>query len=182
VLAKRAFSIPLKDTMTDSMLLTQAAYDRLRDELEQLLLVARKDIAKRIQEAREEGDLKENGGYHAAKEEQGKIESRINRLEEILANAEIGVANSADGIVKQGLMVSCKLNGRDTEFFLGSHEIFEGTKFEEQIDEGELDVFSPDSPIGQEIMGKKVGESVSYKAPNGKEITVEIIGLKEFEF
>ena len=67
--------------MTDNILLTQAAYDRLRDELEQLILVERGEIAKKIQEAREEGDLKENGGYHAAKEEQGKLEARINRLE-----------------------------------------------------------------------------------------------------
>ena len=73
----------------DASWLTQEAYDRLADELEYLLTIARGDIAKRIQEAREEGDLKENGGYHAAKEEQGKIESRINRLEEILATAQV---------------------------------------------------------------------------------------------
>ena len=77
--------------------LTQEAYDRLASELEYLLTVARQDIAKKIQEAREEGDLKENGGYHAAKEEQGKIESRINRLEEILATAQVGEAPKAAG-------------------------------------------------------------------------------------
>lgn len=168
--------------MTDSMLLTQAAYDRLKDELEQLITVGRVEIAKRIQDAREEGDLKENGGYHAAKEEQGKIEARINRLEEMLATATIGAADASDGIVKQGLMVHCRLNGRDTEFFLGSHEIFEGTKHEEAIEDGDLDVYSPDSPIGKQVMGKRVGESVSYTAPNGKAITVEITGLREFEF
>lgn len=168
--------------MSDSILLTQAAYDRLRDELEKLLTVDRHEIAKRIQEAREEGDLKENGGYHAAKEEQGKIEARINRIEEMLATAEIGSADASDGIVKQGLMVTCKLNGRDNEFFLGSHEIFEGTKYEEQIEDGDFDVYSPDSPIGKVIMGKKVGETVSYSAPNGKEITVEVVSISNFEF
>lgn len=168
--------------MTDSLLLTQAAYDRLRDELEQLLTVARHDIARRIQDAREEGDLKENGGYHAAKEEQGRIEARINRLEEILATAEIGSADDSDGIVKQGLMVHCTLNGRDTEFFLGSHEIFEGTKHAQAIEEGDLDVYSTDSPIGKVVTGKKVGDKVSYTAPNGKEIAVEIIAVSEFEF
>lgn len=168
--------------MSDSLLLTQAAYDRLRDELERLLTVDRTEIAKRIQEAREEGDLKENGGYHAAKEEQGKIEARINRLEEMLANAEIGQADASDGIVKQGLMVSCKLNGKDKEFFLGSHEIFEGTEHEQRIEDGDLDVYSPDSPIGREIMGKKVGDKASYLAPNGKEITVEVLGLSNFCF
>ena len=80
--------------MTDNILLTQAAYDRLRDELEQLILVERGEIAKKIQEACEEGDLKENGGYHAAKEEQGKLEARINRLEVMLSSAEIGSADS----------------------------------------------------------------------------------------
>lgn len=168
--------------MTDSILLTQAAYDRLKDELEQLLTVARHEIAKRIQDAREEGDLKENGGYHAAKEEQGRIEARINRLEEMLATAEIGSADVSDGVVKQGLMVSCSLNGRETNFFLGSHEIFEGTRHEIAIDEGDLNVFSPDSPIGNAVMGHKVGDKVGYKTPAGKEIEVVILGISEFEF
>ncbi|MEY3967065.1 MAG: transcription elongation factor GreA [Actinomycetota bacterium] len=168
--------------MTESLLLTQAAFDRLKDELERLITVERHEIAKRIQDAREEGDLKENGGYHAAKEEQGKIEARINRLEEMLATAEIGSADASDGIVKQGLMVSCKLNGRPAEFFLGSHEIFEGTKFEEQIEDGDLDVYSPDSPIGKVVMGAKVGDVVSFNAPNGKEISVEILAVSNFEF
>jgi transcription elongation factor GreA len=168
--------------MTDSILLTQEAYDRLKSELEQLILVERHEIAKRIQEAREEGDLKENGGYHAAKEEQGKIEARINRLEEMLANATIGEADASDGVVKQGLMVNCKLNGKDNEFFLGSHEIFEGTKYETAMEDGDFSVYSPDSPIGQAILGKKIGDSVSYFAPNGKEISVEITGLKNFVF
>jgi transcription elongation factor GreA len=168
--------------MTDSLLLTQAAYDRLKNELTQLITQGRHDIAKRIQDAREEGDLKENGGYHAAKEEQGKIEARINRLEEILATAEVGIADASDGIVKQGLWIKCKLNGRDTEFFLGSHEIFEGTEFETKIEEGDMDVYSSDSPIGQQVMGKKVGDKVTYSAPNGKEIEVEIVAVENFEF
>lgn len=168
--------------MANSILLTQAAYDRLKSELERLLTEDRAQIARRIQEAREEGDLKENGGYHAAKEEQGKIEARINRLEEMLATAEIGSADASDGIVKQGLLVNCKLNGSDKSFFLGNHEIFEGTRHEVAMHEGELEVYSPDSPIGKEIMGRRVGETVSYLAPNGRAITVEIIGLGEFEF
>jgi transcription elongation factor GreA len=166
--------------LTNPMLLTQRAYDRLRDELEQLLTVARPAIARKIQEAREEGDLKENGGYHAAKEEQGKIESRINRLEEMLANAEIGTASASDGIVKQGLMVSCLINGNEIEFFLGSHEIFEGTPIEGQIDSGEFNVYSPDSPIGKQIQGQAVGSEVSYVAPNGKAVSVKILSLADY--
>jgi transcription elongation factor GreA len=168
--------------MSDSILLTQDAYDRLKSELEQLILVERHEIAKRIQEAREEGDLKENGGYHAAKEEQGKLEARINRLEEMLANATVGEADASDGIVKQGLLVVCDINGRPNEFFLGSHEIFEGTKYEQEIEDGDFSVYSPDSPIGQAIEGKKVGDKVSYSAPNGKEISVEIKQVKNFKF
>lgn len=168
--------------MSDSILLTQDAYDRLKSELEQLILVERHEIAKRIQEAREEGDLKENGGYHAAKEEQGKLEARINRLEEMLANATVGEADASDGTVKQGLVVVCDINGKPNEFFLGSHEIFEGTKYEQEIEDGDFSVYSPDSPIGQAIEGKKVGEKVSYSAPNGKEISVEIKQVKNFRF
>ena len=168
--------------MSDSILLTQDAYDRLKSELEQLILVERHEIAKRIQEAREEGDLKENGGYHAAKEEQGKLEARINRLEEMLANATVGQADASDGVVKQGLLVVCEINGKPNEFFLGSHEIFEGTKYEQEIEDGDFSVYSPDSPIGQAIEGKQVGEKVSYSAPNGKEISVEIKQVKNFKF
>jgi transcription elongation factor GreA len=168
--------------MSDSILLTQAAFDRLKGELENLILVGRVEIAKRIQEAREEGDLKENGGYHAAKEEQGKIEARINRLEEMLANAEIGSSDASDGVIKQGLMVSCTINGSESEFFLGSHEIFEGTEFEEKIEDGDLEVYSPDSPIGKAIMGKQVGDEASYFTPIGKEIKVKLLGVQNFEF
>ena len=168
--------------MADNLLLTQEAYDRLKDELERLITVDRIEIAKKIQEAREEGDLKENGGYHAAKEEQGKIESRINRLEEMLSTAEVGDASAADGIVKQGLMVQCTINGRPQEFYLGSHEVFAGSEYEVQIEEGDLDVYSLESPIGQQVLGRKVGDKVSYVAPNGREIQVDITGVSEFEF
>ncbi len=168
--------------MSENLLLTPEAYERLKQELADLIIIGRPDIAKRIQEAREEGDLKENGGYHAAKEEQGKIESRINRLGNILALADIGEADATDGIVKQGLLVTCNLNGKETEFYLGSQELFEGTKHQGKIDDGDFNVYSPDSPIGRVISGKKVGVTVGYKTPNGKEISVEIIKLENFEF
>jgi len=84
--------------------LSQEAYDRLKDELADLITNKRSEIAKKIQEAREEGDLSENGGYQAAKEEQGRIEARINRLEEMLANSEVGEAPESHGIVEQGVV------------------------------------------------------------------------------
>jgi len=108
--------------------LSQEAYDRLKDELADLITNKRSEIAKKIQEAREEGDLSENGGYQAAKEEQGRIEARINRLEEMLANAEVGEAPESHGIVEQGVVVSCELNGNPTKFLLGSQEIFGGNR------------------------------------------------------
>ena len=151
----------------DPTWLTQEAYDRLADELEYLLTIARGDIAKRIQEAREEGDLKENGGYHAAKEEQGKIESRINRLEEILSTAQVGEAPKAHGIVQQGLVISVELNGSEKKFLLGSAE----------INDEDIEVYSPDSPIGSAIMGKKIGEQLDVYLPNGKAIQVKILDV-----
>jgi transcription elongation factor GreA len=151
----------------DAAWLTQEAYERLANELEQLLTVARSDIAKRIQEAREEGDLKENGGYHAAKEEQGKIESRINRLEEILATAQVGEAPKAHGVVQQGLVISVELNGSEKKFLLGSAE----------ISDEDIEVYSPDSPIGSAIMGKKIGEQLDVHLPNGKTIQVKILDV-----
>ena len=152
--------------------LTQEAYDRLSKELEYLLTVARQDIAKRIQEAREEGDLKENGGYHAAKEEQGKIEARINRLENILATSVVGEARESHGIVEQGTIVKLTMNGSEMEFLLGSAEIAEGS---------DIDVYSPDSPIGQVIMGAKVGDELTFVAPNGQERSIEILEVRNFE-
>lgn len=151
----------------DASWLTQEAFDRLADELANLLTIARSDIAKRIQEAREEGDLKENGGYHAAKEEQGKIEARINRLEEILASAQVGEAPKAQGVVQQGLVISVELNGSEKKFLLGSAE----------ISGDEIEVYSPDSPIGSAILGKKVGEQLDVHLPNGKTIQVKILNV-----
>jgi transcription elongation factor GreA len=151
--------------------LTQEAYDRLASELEYLLTVARQDIAKKIQEAREEGDLKENGGYHAAKEEQGKIEVRINRLENILATAVVGEARESHGIVEQGTVITMTMNGSEMQFLLGSPEIAEGS---------DIEVYSPDSPIGSAIMGKKIGEKVTVNLPNGREREIEILDVKNF--
>ena len=151
--------------------LTQAAYDRLAAELEQLVTVARHEISKRIQDAREEGDLKENGGYHAAKEEQGKIEARIARIEEILGSSVVGEAPATNGVVEQGTVVTVELNGSENQFLLGSAEIAEGT---------DLTVYSPDSPIGKTIIGHSVGEELSYLAPNGRQISVKILAVEHF--
>ena len=153
--------------MHEASWLTQEAYDRLAEELDTLINVGRADIAKRIQEAREEGDLKENGGYHAAKEEQGKIEARINRIEQILSTAQVGDAPKAHGVVEQGLVITVDLNGSKKKFLLGSAEITDDS----------VEVYSPDSPIGSAILGKKVGDDLEVFLPNGKAIKVKILAV-----
>lgn len=157
--------------MSETTWLTQEAYDRLHSELTQLVEVAREEIAKKISAAREEGDLKENGGYHAAREEQGKIEARIARLKDILAGAVVGEEVESDGTVKAGTVVTLTMNGKQQTFLLGSQEIAEGT---------DLDVFSPDSPLGKAINGLKIGEETNYAAPNGKVFEIKIVDVATF--
>jgi len=152
--------------------LTQEAFDRLKAELDQLLNVERQAIAKKIQEAREEGDLKENGGYHAAKDQQGTIEARIARLNQILANSVVGEAPTSSDTVAQGMVIAIELGEKKMEFLLGSAEMAENT---------DLTVYSPDSPMGSAIMGAKIGDTVSYTAPTGKLLTVKIVAVSHFE-
>ena len=156
---------------TSKTWLTQEAYDRLKDELTHISTKGREEIVARIAAAREEGDLKENGGYHAAREEQGKLEARIRQLTAMLENAEVGTAPASDlEIVSLGSMVTVEMGGEKIEFLLGSREIASG----------DLDVYSEQSPLGAAVMGAKIGESRSYTAPNGKAITVKIIATDLF--
>ena len=151
--------------------LTQEAFDRRKAELDQLSGEGRLEIAKKIETAREEGDLKENGGYHAAKEEQGKIEARIRVLTELLRNASVGEAPESHGVVEPGTVITANILGDKSVFLLGSREI---------VGDAELDVYSEGSPLGIAIMGKKVGDTTSYTAPSGKAITVEIIAVETY--
>jgi len=151
--------------------LTQEAFDRRTAELEQLTGEGRLEIAKKIEAAREEGDLKENGGYHAAKEEQGKMEARIRVLTELLRNATVGDTPESHGVVEPGTVITAKILGDPSTFLLGSREI---------VGDSDLDVYSEGSPLGTAIIGMKVGESTSYTAPNGKQITVEIVSVETY--
>jgi transcription elongation factor GreA len=152
--------------------LTQEAYDRLKTELEYLSGEGRTTIAKKIEEARQEGDLRENGGYHAAKEEQGKQEARIRQLRALLETARVGEAPvHCDGTVAPGMIVIVELAGEEETFLLGSREVAGDT---------DLDVYSEKSPLGAAIVGHKVGDAVSYTAPNGREIPVKITGTRPF--
>ena len=151
--------------------LTQEAFDRRTAELEQLTGEGRLEIAKKIEAAREEGDLKENGGYHAAKEEQGKMEARIRVLTELLRTANVGETPESHGIVEPGTVITAKILGDPSTFLLGSREI---------VGDSDLDVYSEGSPLGTAIIGLKVGDSTSYTAPNGKEISVEIVSVETY--
>ncbi|PRY01883.1 transcription elongation factor GreA [Allonocardiopsis opalescens] len=148
--------------------LTQEAYDRLKAELDHLSGPGRIEISAKIEAARDEGDLRENGGYHAAKEEQGKIEARIIQLQEILAHARVGSAPQTEGVASPGMTVTVRFDGDDEEvtFLLASREESSGAP---------IDVYSPRSPLGSAINGKKVGEKASYTLPNGRTLSVEVL-------
>ncbi|HET7668176.1 MAG TPA: transcription elongation factor GreA [Mycobacterium sp.] len=152
--------------------LTQEAYDRLKAEFEHLTGPARVEIARKIEAAREEGDLRENGGYHAAKEEQGKMEARIRQLRQLLDSAKVGEAPADDGIVEPGMVVTVRYDGDDDTltFLLGSRE--DGGK--------PIDVYSPNSPLGSALLGKKVGDTASYELPNGNKASVTVVDAKPY--
>ena len=153
--------------------LTQEAYDRLKAELEHLQGPGRTEIAKKIEAAREEGDLRENGGYHAAKEEQGKQEARVLQLRHLLENAQVGTAPSVAGVAAPGMVVKVAFGGDETdtvEFLLGSRE-----------DAGAAtEVYSPQSPLGSAINGRKVGESSEYELPNGTRMAVKLLSAEPY--
>jgi transcription elongation factor GreA len=152
--------------------LSQDAYDRLKAELNQLI-ARRPAIAAEINARREEGDLRENGGYHAAREEQGKQEARIRYLEELLRTARVGGAPSADEVAP-GTVVTIHFDDDtdDTEtFLLGSREIAATT---------DLTVYSPESALGQAILGARSGQTITYTAPSGADIKVTVVSFEPF--
>lgn len=155
--------------------LTQEAYDRLKKELDHLSGPYRQEIVDRIEQARSEGDLKENGGYHAAREEQGKNEGRINQLTQLLENAQVGEAPADDGVIEAGMVVTADIAGDEMTFLMGSREVAE-----DLTGGADIEVFSERSPMGAAISGHKVGDELTYKAPNGKDIKVKILDAKPF--
>jgi transcription elongation factor GreA len=146
--------------------LSQAAFDRLTAELIEMQGPIRAEIVQKIAAAREEGDLKENGGYHAAKDEQGKLEARIRQLRHMLEHAQVGQAPAGDPeIVGLGWVVSVDIGGEVLTFLLGSRE---GA-------DKEYTSYSEKSPLGSAVYGARIGTTVSYFAPSGKQIDVAIL-------
>ena len=157
--------------------LTQDAFDRLTEELAYLKTEGRRVVTAKIAQAREEGDLSENGGYHAAREEQGHQEARIRQLTAMLENAQVGEAPAGSDEVSPGVQVTIYYDDDpdDTDtFLLGSRELM---NLDDSVD---TEVFSPQSPLGAAILDLKVGETVTYKAPNRALIEVTIVEVKSF--
>lgn len=168
----------MAETDSKTIWLTQEAYDKLNEELDYLTGEGRAEISARIAAAREEGDLKENGGYHAAREEQGRQEARILQLQNVLRHAEVGEAPASTDVAVPGTKITIAFDGDpdDTDtFLLGSREVL-------GLDEAAdlVNVYSPQSPLGAAIMNKKVGDTVTYQTPNGKSVSVEIVEVAPF--
>ena len=154
---------------TEPARLTPETYARLQAELEDLTTRGRVEIAQAIEAARALGDLSENGDYHAAKDTQGKMESRVRQLQALLKNVEVvdtATAGGPDGTVGHGIVVTLRYLGDDDtqDYFVGS--------IEER--RGDMPVVSPSAPLGQALIGKAAGDTVEYDAPGGK-LTVEIV-------
>ncbi|GGY91250.1 transcription elongation factor GreA [Streptomyces poonensis] len=154
--------------------LTQEAYNKLKDELEYLTGPARTEISAKIAAAREEGDLRENGGYHAAKEEQGKQELRVRQLTQLLETAKVGEAPAADGAVAPGMVVTIAFDGDEDDtltFLLASREYASS----------DVETYSPQSPLGKGVIGKKVGEDARYELPNGRTASVKVLKAEPYQ-
>lgn len=152
----------------DTYQLSRTAYERLKDEYDDLTTRGRIEIAHLIEKARELGDLSENGDYHAAKEHQGLMEGRIRQLERMLENAEIVEADRG-GQVAAGSVVEIRYEGDDdTErYLIGS--------IEERHDD--LEVLTPGSPLGQALLGATQGETVAFESPTGATLAVEVVSV-----
>ena len=152
--------------------ITQATHDRIAAEFFDLTTRGRHEVADKIERAREMGDLKENGDYHAAKDEQGHMEGRIRQLEDILEDHEI-LPPGVEGVVSSGSIVTFLYEGddeSDAETYLIGH-------VEEKPDTKDVSVMSPSSPLGSALLGAKEGDMVSYEAPNGT-LKVKVLSTK----
>ena len=167
----------MSETATHTIWLTQEAYDKLQGELDHLSTEGRAEVSQKIARAREEGDLRENGGYHAAREEQGVQEARIRQLADMLRRAQVGEAAGKTDEVAPGTQVTIAFDGDESDtdtFVLGSRELL---GLDDSVD---TNVYSPQSPLGSAILGKKKGESASYEAPNGRSINVTVVKVEPF--
>ena len=157
--------------MSEKTWLTQSQFDHLSAELTERIKVRRPEIAQLIDAARREGDLSENGGYQAAREEQSMNETRIIQLEGILRGAEVGEVPADDGVVEPGMVVVAEIDGEREEFLLGARDAGDDLGFR---------VYSASAPLGKAIVGAKEGDTVSYKTPSGGAMEVKIISTTPY--
>lgn len=146
--------------------LSQEAYDRLVDELNSLRTDGRTQIAAVIEEARAHGDLRENAEYHAAKDEQGKMEARIRQLEVLLRDAKVGEPEGTD-VVRPGLVVTLDVEGDEETYLVGSRE----------DEHDELEILSASSPMGQAVLDTRVGDEVTFTTPTGVTLKVRVLAI-----
>src|SRR5436309_10948419 len=155
--------------MSDVQRLSPETHKRLQEEFDDLTTRGRVEVAQRIEAARALGDLSENGDYHAAKDDQGKMEARIRQIDALLRNVSIvEAAPTQGGVIATGSVVSLRYEGDDDveKYLIGS--------IEERRDD--VSVVSPGSPLGKALLGHRAGESVSYEAPSGS-LKVEIVAV-----
>ena len=155
--------------------LTQESYDRLNAELT-ALKENRPVLAAEINERREEGDLKENGGYHAAREQQGQEEARITYLEELLDSATIGEAPQESGVALVGSVIHVYYDGDEDDketFLIGTRGL--------ESSNPDLETYSTDAPLGAAIVGAKVGETREYQTPTGDTVSVTIVAAEPYD-
>lgn len=150
--------------------LSPESYERLKAELEEMTTVRRVEIVKKIEAAREEGDLRENGGYHAAREEQAKLEGRIKELRSLLENATVSAPPEATEVCA-GTIVTAKIAGEEERFLIGSREA---------ADHLDIEVYPETAPLGKAILGLKEGETTKFATPTGRKIPVEIVKIEPF--
>ena len=156
--------------MEKKNLMTYAGLKKLEDELHDLKVVRRKEVAEKIKEAREQGDLSENAEYDAAKDEQRDIEARIEELEAILKNAEVVVEDEA---YTEKINVGCKVLVLDEEFDEEVEFKIVGSTEANSL-QGKI---SNESPLGKALIGSKVGDSISVEAPVGM-MTYKILKIE----
>jgi transcription elongation factor GreA len=147
--------------------LSQEAYDRLTAELEDLKTNGRPQISAEIEVARAHGDLRENAEYHAAKDEQGRMEARIRQIESLLQDAVIGERTTADEVAP-GVVVTLDVAGDEETYLVGSRE----------DRHPEFDVLSSDSPMGLALLGAREGDTRGFETPAGAALDVRVISLR----
>lgn len=145
--------------MTDYPVLTKEGKKKLEDELKYLKEIKRPDIKRRIEQAKEHGDLNENAEYQEAREEQSFVEGRILEIENILKSAVSASQPNSSGI-RVGSQVTVELNGQEMEYtIVGSHEA-----------SPEAGLISCDSPMGKAFLGHELGDEVEVEVPKGRVI------------